>query len=195
MIIFIYIKYIVRFGDFLERKNNILIIIIVILAVLIIVSGTFVYQNYKTQQMDVNMLNFHVVMLGVGSEYDQTNKIANTTPINYDQLYNNIDDMINKSNQAKSYGETAYQYADGPYKDAIAINLNLTNYYITGLELWKQRIQFIQQNNLAETANIKKQEDIVIGEMTKITNDFSTFEATNPNVKQHMQKYWNFTDS
>lgn len=177
-------------------NKKVLIPIVVFLLVLGAVGGYFLYQDYvnqnRMQEMDKNMVQYQSLMAPVSGKYEQTNQLANSTSPNYDQIYNNIDSMIADSKQAKSYAETAYQYSDGPYKDYLNQWIKYTDLYITSLGLWKQRVQYIQQKNLYLVTETKKSEDTVNSEMTKLSNEMSTFTSTHPEVKQHAKQNWNF---
>lgn len=177
-------------------NKKVLIPLVLVLLVLVAVGGYFLYQNYvnqtRMQEMDKNMVQYHSLMAPVSAKYDQTNQLANSTSPNYDQIYSNIDSMIADSKQAKSYAETAYQYSDGPYKDYLNQWIKYTDLYISSLGLWKQRVQYIQQNNLYLVTETKKSEDTVSSEMTKLSNEMSTFTSTHPEVKQHANQNWDF---
>jgi hypothetical protein len=84
----------------------------------------------------------------IGVVSNETDDITNKTPINYDKIYANIDEMTDLVKQRKAVDEKAYQYADGPYKELITIYLKQSELQINYLGLWKSRVQYLQQNNL-----------------------------------------------
>ncbi len=144
-------------------------------------------------EMDKNMVEFQVLATELDNKFVETNQIANSSSPDYDKIYSNIDYMINRTGTAKSKMETAYQYADGPYKDILTYYLKKEDLITTNLKLWKQRVQYIEQGNLYQTSQIIKQEDDIMSEINKVSSDISTFLSTNPDVKAHMKKEWNWT--
>ena len=127
------------------NQKKVLIPIVVVLLVLVALGGYFLYQNYvnqnRMQQMDANMVQYQAAMAKYWSKSAETEVLTNSTPINYDQIYSNIDTMNANLKEAKSYAETAYQYADGPYKDYINQQIKLDDMLLSENSLWKQRVR------------------------------------------------------
>jgi hypothetical protein len=178
----------------LEKRNKYLIIVVIILIIAIGIAGFFAYQSYRMSQVDKLMVEAKNITNQIGVVSNETDDITNKTPINYDKIYANIDEMTDLVKQRKAVDEKAYQYADGPYKELITIYLKQSELQINYLGLWKSRVQYLQQNNLYQVNEINKQEDNNLNELTKAINDAKTFKSTHPDVKEHMQKYWNYTD-
>jgi ribosomal protein L40E/predicted negative regulator of RcsB-dependent stress response len=173
-------------------NKKVLIPIVVVLLVLVALGGYSLYQNYRMQQMDANMVQYQAAMAKYWSKSAETEVLTNSTPINYDQIYSNIDTMNANLKEAKSYGETAYQYADGPYKDFINQQIKVDDMLLSENSFWKQRVQYVQQNNFVQAGDTKKLEENVANQVTNLSNDMSTFLSTHPEVKQHANQYWNF---
>lgn len=176
-------------------EKKVLIIIVGILIVLVGIGGYYAYGTYRTTQMDAYMLQSKVLANQFNSKYDETNKIANTTPTDYDTLNKDIDDLIDLNKRIIAVESTGYQYADGPYKDLISIIIQRDNSDLADLKLWKQRVGYIQQNNYYQASETTKQEDSTISEINKLDNDYKTFKDTHLDVKEHCIKYWNYTDT
>ncbi len=106
----------------MEKRNKYLIIIVVILIVSIGITGFFAYQSYKMSQMDKLMLEYNTVNVPqYDTIYNETSKLANSSSPNYDKIISNTNEMSQINNQSLSTTEQAYEYANGPYKDLIAI--------------------------------------------------------------------------
>jgi uncharacterized membrane-anchored protein YhcB (DUF1043 family) len=179
----------------LEKRNKYLIIIIIILVIAIGIVSFFAYQNYRMSQMDKLMSQTPSIGISYTEKFNETNTLVNETPEDYNKVYSNMNEMINEINQVKSIQATAYQSADGSYKDLITLYLKQDDLYINMINLWSSRVQYIQQQNMFQTNQIIKEEDDNNNEITKNGNDISTFLVTHPDIKNHVVKYWNYTDS
>lgn len=176
-------------------ENKFLIVLVAILIVLVGIGGYYAYGSYRTTQMDSYMLQSNVLIDQLSAKCDETNSIANTTPIDYDKLNKGIDDQIGLQKRIIAVESTAYQYADGPYKDLISIAIQKDNTYLDYLGLWKQRVAYIQQNNYYQASQTIQQEDSTLSEMNKLDNQYKTFKDTHLDIKEHCIKYWNSTDT
>lgn len=179
----------------MERRNKYLIIIIIILVITIGIVSFFAYQNYRMSQVDKLMSQTPTIATQYSEKYSETNTLANKTPTDYNTMHSNMNEMINEINQVKSIQATAYQSADGPYKDLITLYLKQDDLNINMINLWDSRVQYIQQRNMFQVNQVIKEEDDNNNEISKNGNDISTFLATHPDIKDHIAKYWNYTVS
>lgn len=159
------------------------------------IAGFFAYQSYRMSQVDKLMSQTPAIGNSYIEKIDETNALANETPNDYNKMYSNMNEMNNELNQVKSIQATAYQSADGPYKDLITLYLHGDDLLINKNNLWKSRVQYIQQQNIFQANQVIKEEDNNNNEITKNGNDISTFLDTHPDIKEHISKYWNYTIS
>jgi hypothetical protein len=196
MVIFIYsLNNTIIWGElFLERRNKYIILLVVILIVALGIGGVFAYQSYKISQTDKLMLQHHDLAVKANTLSNETNNIFNVTPIDYDKFFTNIDELINNEKEIKAVDESAYQSADGPYKELIALQLKEDTLFLDAFNLWKTKNVYLQKNELYQANQIIKQEENNNNERTKNNNEVSTFLSTHPDVKEYANKHWNYTD-
>ena len=179
----------------MEKRNKYLIIIIIILVITIGITGFFAYQSYRMSQMDKFMLQSNTITdTQFQDKYvELNNSFKNKQNQITDKEISEMDDLIQIGNQSLSLHEQAYQYADGPYKDLIAIAIKKDRLELTWVELWKQEAQLVK-NGDPNIADIEKSMGNTLNEINNAQNDYVTFKSTHLDVKEHTIKYWNSTN-
>ena len=180
----------------MEKRNKYLVIIIVILVVAIGIAGFFAYQSYRMSQMDKLMLQSNTITATqFQDKYSELNNTINSNGQNQipDKEINEMNDLIQIQNQSISIDEQAYQYADGPYKDLIAIAIKKDRLKLTWLDLWKQEAELVK-NGDPNIGDIEKSMTNALNEFNNAQNDYVTFKSTHLDVKEHTIKYWNSTN-
>lgn len=177
-----------------KNKKYLLIGIVVILIAIIGVASYFLYQNYRMQEMDKLMLESNTVFTPqLNAKITEANNIANSTSPDYNKVGTLLDEAILLQTKIISNVEKAYQYADGPYKELLALSLTRDRLDLNILNSWKSRIEYIKQGNSAQALQLLSQEQDLATESTKAHNEYVNFKSTHPDVKEHTVKYWNST--
>lgn len=176
-----------------NRRKYLLIILTVVLVVVVGIIGFYAYQNYKMTEMDKYIAHSNVLYKQLNSSFYEIDSMANKTPVDYNNILNKIDETSNIQKQIISDFEQANIYADGPYKDLIAIGLKKNNLLLNYISYYRSYIEAAKRNDSnAMVQALKNMENTMI-EIQKADNEYKTFKSTHLDIKEHGIKYWNST--
>ncbi len=171
-------------------NKKVIIPILLILLVAIGVSGYFLYQNDRMQQMDKYMSDYNYQASQFKSKYDETLQIADSSPINYDAALISFTESVDIQKTKMENLEKAYQYSDGAYKDLIAIKIKAERLRLDAMGYSEQLLESAKSNDLTSVQAFSSKVNSLTDEMNKVESDYSTFLSTHPDVKQHVNQYW-----
>ncbi len=179
-----------------SRKTKYLLIgLIIVLIVGISIAGYFLYQKYRMDQVDALMLESNTVLQPqLSAKLIEANNLANSSSSpDYDKVGTLVDEAIGTQKKIISSSEQAYQYADGPYKELIALGLKKERLNLDAITSWRSRIEYLKQGQTAQALQLLQQEQNLATEITKANNEYLNFKSTHPDVKEHTIKFWNST--
>lgn len=172
----------------MEKRNKILIIIIAVLVVAIGITCTFIYQNYRMSQMDSYMKESNVLA-------DENVKLNNDTQKLIDQDKDDealvkLDEAIKTCNQSIDSVQKGYEFADGPYKDLLAIAMKRDKVFLELLQSWKSRILLFKEGKYYDVNELKSQEQDRLNDMNRYNDEYESIKSKNPGMQEHIDKFW-----
>ena len=171
------------------RSNKIVLgAIIVVLIVIAGIGANYAYGNYKTSQMDKYAKESNVYADQTEMYINGTEKCANNFDlpdalIDINQAQINLNQSINLTQQA-------YNYADGPYKDLFAVEIQKQQAYLDLLNMYLTGIQDYQSGDYTSFGDVEQQikdQEIAI---SNYQTQYNLIKAQNPGMQEHIDKNW-----